>query len=255
MALKAKVNSLEGLPEGVAEFYKQTEDGAYEIAVEGMVSKSKLDEFRANNIRANKELEQKTEILSKIDLEEYSHLKDQQQKMKDQELMDAGKVEELVQQRTERALAEANHRIDASAQAMEEATQRASKAERERDQFLVETRIKDEGIAFGVRPEALPDVMARANHVFKLNPDTKELMAMQGDQPMYNAKSQPLQVNEWLQMTETSAPHLFKNSSGSGASGGTGQATRRVNLNDQSSIDRQSLEDLASGKLSFHRGE
>ena len=254
MALKAKVNSLEELPEGIAEFYKQSEDG-YELAVEGMVSKSKLDEFRANNIKANKELEQKEAILSKIDLEEYSQLKEQSQKMKDQELIDAGKVDELVQQRTERAIAEAQHRIEASSKAMEEATQRASKAERERDTFLVETKIKDEGIAYGVRPEALPDLMARANRDFKLDPETKTLVAMQGDQPMYNAKSQPLQVNEWLQMTETSAPHLFKNSSGGGASGGTGQATRRVNLNDQASINSHSLEDLASGKLSFVRNE
>jgi hypothetical protein len=253
MALKAKVNSLEGLPEGVAEFYKQAEDGAYDLNVEGMVHKSKLDEFRANNIKANKELEQKTELLSKIDLDEYAKLKDQSQKMKDQDLIDAGKVDELVQQRTERAISEAQHRIDASAQAMEEATQRASKAEKERDSFLVETKIKDEGIAYGVRPEALPDLMARANRDFRLDPDTKTLVAMQGDQPLYNAKSQPLQVNEWLQMTETSAPHLFKNSSGGGASGGTGQATRRVNLNDQTSINSHQLEELASGKLTYYR--
>jgi hypothetical protein len=76
---------------------------------------------------------------------------------------------------------------------------------------------------------------------------------MQGDQPLYNAKSQPLQVNEWLQMTETTAPHLFKNSSGGGASGGTGQATRRVNLNDQTSINSHQLEELASGKLTYYR--
>ena len=175
--------------------------------------------------------------------------------MNDQELIDAGKVDELVQQRTERAISEAQHKIEASVKQMEEATQRAMQAERERDTFLVETRIKDEGIAYGVRPEALPDVMARANSVFKLHPDTKELVAMQGEQPLYNAKSQPLQVNEWLEQTEQTAPHLFKNSSGGGASGGTGQATRRVNLNDQSSINKHQLEDLASGKVSFYRSE
>ena len=55
MALKAKLDSLEGLPDGVAEFYQQTESG-YELAVEGMVSKDTVDQFRDNNIKLQKDM-------------------------------------------------------------------------------------------------------------------------------------------------------------------------------------------------------
>ena len=96
MALKSKVEDISELPEGLAEFYTQAEGGGYELAVEGMVPKKSLDEFRDTNIKLQKDLAKLSKTFSNVDLEEYKSLKQREQAEKDQELISAGKVDELV---------------------------------------------------------------------------------------------------------------------------------------------------------------
>ena len=57
MALKAILASLDGLDEATKALYTKGEDGKYHLDVEGMVGKSKLDEFREKNVQMAKELQ------------------------------------------------------------------------------------------------------------------------------------------------------------------------------------------------------
>jgi len=247
MALQAEIESLEGLPDGVAEFYKQTESG-YELAVEGMVPRTKIDEFRTNNLQLQKDNAKLSKTMQNVDLEEYKNLKAVQQEQKDQELIEAGKVDELVHQRTERLRVDLETQLKAFQTQADEATQRATQAEHERDNYLINTRLQQAATAAGVRDTAIPDVLNRANAVWRLDPDTKDMMPMQNDQIVYGKKGTPLTVDEWYSSLEEQAPHLFKTSSGGGASGGVGVGSRKVSMYDQASMNN-SLEAIAQGKV------
>jgi hypothetical protein len=74
------------------------------------------------------------------------------------------------------------------------------------------------------------------------------MIPMQGDQVVYGKKGTPLTMDEWFGSLEEQAPHLFKSSSGGGASGGVGVAGRRVSVYDQSSLNN-SIEAIAQGKV------
>ncbi|MGB0298107.1 MAG: hypothetical protein ACPGC3_01485 [Paracoccaceae bacterium] len=72
---------------------------------------------------------------------------------------------------------------------------------------------------------------------------------MQGDQVVYGRKGTgPMSMDEWFGSLEEQAPHLFKSSSGGGASGGVGVSGRKVSIYDQRSLNN-SLEAIAAGKV------
>ena len=247
MALKAKIDSLDGLPETLTDYYVQTDDG-FELAVEGMVSKKTVDDFRENNIKLQKDVAKLSKSLSQIDVDEYKSLKAMQQEQADKELIEAGKVDELVHQRTERLRTDLETQMKAFQEQASEAAQRAQRAEQERDSYLINTRLQQAAATAGVRDTAIPDVLNRAGQTWRLDSETKEMIPMQGDQVVYGKKGTPLTMDEWFGSLEESAPHLFKSSSGGGASGGVGVAGRRVSVYDQSSLNN-SIEAIAQGKV------
>ena len=126
--LQAKLDSLEGLPDGVAEFYNQTENG-YELAVDGLVPKDTVDQFRDNNIKLQKDNAKLSKSLQSIDVDKYNELVQKEQRMKDQELIDAGKVDELVHQRTERVRTDLEAQMNAFRQQAEQASSEAGKVQ------------------------------------------------------------------------------------------------------------------------------
>lgn len=69
--LSFEVESLDAVPEPARGLYKEHESGKFRLNVAGAVPKSKLDEFRDNNVSLNKKLEQ----FSGIDLEEIEGLR------------------------------------------------------------------------------------------------------------------------------------------------------------------------------------
>jgi hypothetical protein len=245
--LQAKLDSLEGLPDGIAEFYNQTESG-YELAVDGLVPKDTVDQFRDNNIKLQKDNAKLSKSLQSIDVDKYNELVQKEQRMKDQELIDAGKVDELVHQRTERVRTDLEAQMNAFRLQAEQATSDAQKYKNERDSYLINTELQKAATAAGVRDTAVQDVLNRASAVWRLDSETQRLMPMQGDQVIYGKKGTALSMDEWFGDLEQQAPHLFKSSSGGGASGGVGVASRRVSVYDQTGMNN-SLEAIASGKI------
>lgn len=94
--LKFKVDkaAFDAMPEDIKKEYTASGDG-YTLSVEGAVDKSKLDEFRANNQQLNEKLSK----FSGVNLDEWNTLKELERKAKDKELIDAGKIDELLDQK------------------------------------------------------------------------------------------------------------------------------------------------------------
>ncbi|MCB2186278.1 MAG: hypothetical protein KQJ78_07665 [Deltaproteobacteria bacterium] len=97
----------EAMPVELQKLYTE-KDGVFTLQLEGeipgMVPKAKLDEFRENNIRLAKEkddLAGKAKALEDLgDLEEVKAAMRAAREAKDKKLLDAGKVDELIQEKT-----------------------------------------------------------------------------------------------------------------------------------------------------------
>ena len=97
MALKLFIESLEGLDQNVAALYEKADDGKFRLDVEGAVPREKLDEFRNTNI----ELLRKIDGYKGIDPQKYQTLLGLEKRLTDKELIEAGKVDEVVQTRVQ----------------------------------------------------------------------------------------------------------------------------------------------------------
>lgn len=251
MALKSKYKTTADIPEELSDFYVE-QNGEYILQVDGMVPKATVDDFRNNNIKLTKEIEKIQNQLQGVDIEEYKQLKDERQKIADQELIDKGQLNEVVLQRTERMRTDYDSKLEQQTKIADEAVQKANNFETEFNYMIVENKLKDAAVANGVRPEALPDVMARGKRVWKRT-EGQQIAAFDGETPMYGKKdSDPLSLTEWFEELGDKAPHLFKSSSGSGATGGVGSgAVRRLSRNDQDSMNNN-IEAIAAGKVQFN---
>lgn len=217
MSLKAVVEDINAVPEALREFYTE-QDGKYMLPVEGLVPKSKLDEFRANNISLAQERDALRQRFEGIDPEKARELLAKAQAEQDKKLIDAGKVDELVAQRVEAM------RKDFETQLSGETT-KSQKLETQLEVLLIDGAIRDAAARAGVRPTAVEDVLLRGRNLFKLV-DGKAV-PMQGNDVMYGKSGEAMKMDEWLAGLADSAPHLFEPSRGGGAAGGAGATAVR----------------------------
>lgn len=208
MGLKYQVTKLEDVPEGVRSLYVKQGD-IYVLDAEGVVPKERLDEFRNNNI----ELQKKLDKLKDVDPAKYNELLEIDRKVKEKELLDAGKVDELVQLRT------ANMRESFETE-KNQLTTDLTRANSKLEQLLIDNVVKTSAIKLGVIPEAIDDVVLRAKGMFKIEDGSPVPKGADGKVIYGKDGSSPMSVDEWLSSLKTSARHLFMGSQGSGAGGG-----------------------------------
>lgn len=241
MTLKAVIEDLTAVPDALREFYTE-QDGRFTLAVDGLVPKSKLDEFRTNNITLSQERDALRKQFEGIDPEKARALLTQAQAEQDKKLIDAGKVDELVGQRVE------TMRKDFETQLSSE-TSKSQKLQAQLENLLIDGAIRDAAARAGVRATAVEDVLLRGRTMFKLI-DGKAV-PMQGNQPIYGKTGEAMSMDEWLSGLTTNAPHLFEPNRGAGAPGGAASAglgTKHVALGDNKGFI-ENLNDIATGRM------
>lgn len=225
MALKAVLESLDDVDEGLRSHYtKDEETGKFRLEAEGLVPKVKVDQFRQNNLELTnqlKDLQAKVKQFDGIDPEEYARLKADLDKLNRK----AGKGDDGdLQQRIEAELAKATNKLTAKHKeelSAKEAEAKTFKARYERK--VIDSEITKAAVAAGVQETAIDDVLYRSRDVFALD-DKENVVALDSNgQPMLrDADAEPMTVKDWLNSLAMRAPHLFKGSSGGGASNGGG---------------------------------
>lgn len=221
--------SLEAIPEELRETAKE-EDGKFSINV---VPKSKLDEFRQKNIELNQQQEALLPTLERMkaivgddmDLDAFENdlqgMREIAQKVKDGELTGSDQIEKAVSER----LAKVKEGFEQNQKA--ERDQR-TKAERERDEARAElerTHIRSAITQVvidpnsGVRADALPDIIERANKLFRWKDGRP--VPMNGESIVYGPDgADPMTPKEWLAQLRDEAPYFFAGNGGGGANGG-----------------------------------
>lgn len=246
MPLQRELESLDGVPEAVAEHYVQdTSSGKFVLSVEGMVPKAKVDEFRANNTDLMKQLSSlKTELERTreeygLPPEEVQNMKKTIESYKDKKVLDDEGIEALLEKRLAQLKAdhgsELKQRERQIADLSKDREHWASKFQR----TVIDRELKDAALQAGVRPTALQDVVLRGQGMWHLNDDGRIVAKdAQGDL-MYGADGVSLLApKEWMDTAlRESAPHFFEPSGGGGAPGGGGPGgSQRMNVRAKSDL-------------------
>lgn len=130
-------------------------------------------------------------------------------------LLKAGKIDEVLNKRTERMQAD-------NAKALKGEQDRWAKAETKASKLAARTlsgAIKDAAIKSGAYPEAMEDIVLRSGSLWRLN-DDGDPVAMSGEEIVLGKDGKtPLSPTEWAESLRETAPHLWPKAQGSNAPG------------------------------------
>jgi hypothetical protein len=212
MALKFKYKSKEEIPVEHLTFYVERE-GAFVLDAEGAVEKSRVDEFRNNNVTLKKQLDELLKKYEGLDPDEARKLLEQKQKLEEGQLLKEGDVEKIVLARVKTAIEPIEKRAQAAEQSAAKVSERLADIEINRAAIVAATKM-------GLRPSAIPDLTLRARTVFRMVDGKSTAFDADGKTPLYGADGlTPLTLDEWVGKLVVEAPHLFEPNAGGGATG------------------------------------
>jgi hypothetical protein len=225
MALQRQLKSKDEIPAGLESHYVER-DGVWLLEVEGQHEKSKVDEFRANNIALSNELKELKKRFEGIDPDDVRRVAAEKQRLEEAQQLKVGEVDKVVEGRLKTAKSEWDKQFAAVTSERDSLNARLTAIQVDQGVITVATKR-------GLRPTAIPDITARARTVFRL---------VEGAPRAYEADGQtlrvgkdgimPMTLDEWVDQQVADAPHLFESNAGGGAggngSGGAGGGNRSV---------------------------
>ncbi len=246
MPLQRELESLDDVPEAIAEHYTQDQtSGKFVLLVDGMVPKTKVDEFRATNTNLMKEVSQLKMEYEKlkesygVEPEEVLNLKKTVESIKDKKVLDDEGIEALLEKRLAQLKAEQASEIKVREKRIDELSKDREHWAAKFQRTVIDRELKDAALAAGVRPTALPDVVLRGQGMWHLNDDGR-IVAKDGQGDlMYGGDSVTLLTpKEWMETSlREAAPHFFELSGGGGANGGGGPGgSNRINIRYKSDL-------------------
>src|ERR1035437_3659001 len=160
MAVKFRFNSKDEVPAVLAAYYVER-DGAWILDVDGVVDKSKLDEFRANNIALSNQLAEQKKRFEGIDPDQVRKLAEEKQRLEEAQQLKGGEVDKVGENSLQTAKTEGDKQF--AAVTSERDTLNARLTAIQIDQGVTTVATKR-----GLRPTAIPDITARARNVFRV---------------------------------------------------------------------------------------
>jgi hypothetical protein len=211
MPLKYKFATKQEIPAEHQSFYVER-DGAWLLDADGVVSQSKLDEFRQNNITLTNQLKR----FDGIDPDAVRQLADDKRKLEEAAQLKAGEVDKVLAAR----LKEAMDKIHAPVVAERDALNGRLTA------IQIDQAVVTEATKRGLRPTALTDITARARMNFKLVNGVPQAFEADGQTARMGKDGvSPMTLAEWVDALVSDAPHLFEANAGGGAAGSGGGVT------------------------------
>lgn len=162
----------------------------------------------------------------------------------DAKLIKDGKIEELLEKKTSKLRSDHESKILELQQQLEEASHVGTSFKSMFETKMVEDEIRAAALKADVRPEALFDIMTRANSIFSFGEDGS-VEARDKDGGLKKVKDDIVMTpDNWIESLKDTAPHYWPASVGAGATGVGGSAGDVM----------KKLESLASaGKMEDYR--
>jgi hypothetical protein len=213
MALKFKFKTREEIPAELQSLYVER-DGAWTLDAEGVVEKSKHEEFRTNNIALTNQLKR----FEGIDPDAVRQLAEENKSLRTATLSEDAKREMEAQVKTAKSAFE--KQLAAVTGERDTLTGRLTAIQ-------IDQAVVTEATKRGLRATALPDITSRARTAFKLVNGVPQAFEADG-QTARMGKDGPMTLAEWVDALVSDAPHLFEANAGGGAAGsGSGGAGNR----------------------------
>jgi hypothetical protein len=223
MTLRLVIDKLEDVDEKHRELYKQGGDGKYHLDAESdSDSKKKIDEFRNNNVQLMKEKKDLEDKLAKLgDPEEINKMKKRIQEIDDKKMIEAGKLDELVEQKVARMKQDYETKIKAVSDAIDVKEAELKKTAGRLSEVLIDSEIT-KAVAGKVKVGAMPDLLARGRRVWSLD-ENGVPVPKEGDKILYGKDGKAhMTFDEWATVQMEVAPFLFEPSQGGGGGDGRG---------------------------------
>ena len=199
MTLKYKFTSQPEIPAELKPYYVERDEG-WVLDAEGVVSQTKLDEFRQNNIALTNQLKR----FEGIDPDEVRKLAAEKARLEEEQRLKDGKFQEVLADKLKAAVGPVVAERDALNGRL--------------SALLIDQAVVTEATKRGLRPTAIPDVTARARATFKLVGGVPQ--AFDGETARMGKDGiSPLTLAEWVEALVSDAPHLFEANAGGGAAG------------------------------------
>src|SRR5438045_2263646 len=154
MALKFKLKSKDEIPAEFQSLYVER-DGAFVLDVDGVADKSKLDEFRANNVALLKQLDDLKKRFEGIDPEKVRELEAEKRRLEEAHAIKNGEVERLINTRLSSAKADLEKQMEALSAERDSLSSRLADIQINQGVVLAATKR-------GLRASAIPDATLRA---------------------------------------------------------------------------------------------
>ncbi len=226
MPLKFKFKTRDEIPAELQPHYVER-DGAWMLDADGVVEKSKLDEFRTSNVALLKENGDFKKRYEGIDPDAVRQLADDKRKLEEAQQVKAGEVDKVIEARLKAARAEwdKQHGVVVA----ERDTLHGRLTAIQIDQAVVTEATKR-----GLRATAIPDITSRARTNFKLVNGVPQAFESDGQTARVGKDGvTPMNLAEWVDALVSDAPHLFESNAGGGAASNAsgGGASARASKN------------------------
>lgn len=220
MPLKLTVADLNEVSEALRTAYRQRTDGAgFILDVEGgVVSKQVHDEFRTKNVELMKQLK----ALGDLTPEQVQAINEENATLKT-DLENARKSKDKDVEARITALTSAHEKK------IGEITKQADGYRGRLEQVMIDQQVTKVAAEIGAHPTAIDDIAMRVRSQFKLGEDGSPIAVDAKGEKIYGEDGKALTVEGAVRQLTTKAPHLFKASSGGGASNAAGGAGRSTN--------------------------
>jgi hypothetical protein len=266
MALKVVVKDIKEVAESLRDQYKQIGD-EYVLDTDDSDYKQRLSEFRNNNIDLSQKLSEKEQMLKNMgDLEmtlknyegldpvEAREALEKMRSINEKKLVDAGKLDEVLEQRTQRMRSDFEGQIQALNRSLDEQKQTGGVYKEKLTKVVIDNSLQNAvGQVATVRKGAMQDILSRGRSVWSLNEDGTPVPTGSDGKVMYGKDGKSmLSMEEWAQSLVDEASYLFEASKGGAAGGGMQKQLsgehRIVSMHDQDSLN-DNIEDIAAGKV------
>ena len=146
-----------------------------------------------------------------IDVDAYQDMLSKQEAMKTKKLIDAGKIDELLDEKTKSMREVHNKELSKTNEVNQSLQDQLAK-------LVIDNAVRDSALKAGVVDTGMDDILLRSKSIFSLKDGKAVPTDAQGNTIFGHGTSEPMSVNEWVKAQMDVAPHLFKSSSGSGSS-------------------------------------
>lgn len=221
MGLKAKLATLEGLAPELHNLYVKQQDGTFLLDAEGVEDvgglKTTLQAERDARKLLDKQIKDLTDKYKGIDPDQARQILSRFANDEEAQLIAAGKVDEVIEKRTEKLRTELQHQVEEANKGREASEARAKRYE----QRVLDDQIRAAAMKAGVHSTAVEDALFRGRSMFSLDAEGRAVQLGDDGKPVLGKDGKSaFAPEEWLTSMKDSAPHWFPAKNSGGGAGG-----------------------------------